>query len=120
MRSKIIAVFIALAIPFSVYADVQIDAFRSLLASDKPTALQLIEAVGAAYGWANAALSQDGKEVLFCVAAKKKFDGTELIQVLDVEYEKFEAEYKNANASQIELVLLQGLRRTYPCVQKQP
>jgi len=73
--------------------------------------LLYITGVGSGYEWSNAFLGQKGKQPLFCVQNGLALNPKNYITI-------FEQELKEQNYAAdefVEIVLMHGLQRTFPC-----
>lgn len=72
-----------------------------------------IYGVGVGYGWANAELEASGQPLLYCVPKNLALDVSNYIDILEREIR--DSLNKNTLNSSVELILLEGLQKTFPC-----
>ena len=107
---------LALAVPAPVSLPPQTIAdWEGLRESDPRAAEIYLFATGEAYGWANVKLESRGDKPLFCTPRQLHLLSTNYIQMAEQEIAQRRAAHHLPSGYTVELALLEGLQRAFPC-----
>jgi len=121
--NKAVLLAMLMAAPLSVIADpVDFLDYDSLSEAEHLTLGLVLVGAGDAYSWANATLSKRGDAPLFCTPPSLALNGKNFQSIYREELSRNGALYRAtierqvaASKDLVAFVLLQGLRRTFPC-----
>lgn len=109
MRKYFLAITLLGSASLSAEANISLQSINTLMSSQEK--LIYITGVASGYSWYNTYLEHDGKELLFCVPSELGLNPQNYMNI-------FEGELKEQNYkpdSYVEIILMQGLKRTFPC-----
>jgi len=108
----LIAMSMIIFVPFRSLADMSLGQYKKMKGTEFVTAY--VGAVGFAYVHANAALTHRKQPSLYCQPSKLSLNAANYQDILDKEV-KEKAHIFNSPDIAIEMILLFGLIRTFPC-----
>lgn len=111
--------FITLIVSFFVsaaYAEFLVKDYKKL--KETKTMLIYVEGLGKGFFYANVVMKYETGKSLFCEPDKLVLETNNFIRILDDEIEREEAAvgFQKAQETSIEILLLSGLKNTFPCV----
>ena len=117
MRRIIVSViFTAIFFTSSAYAEFLVKDYKKLKGSNL---MQIyVEGLGKGFVYGNVVMKIETKKSLFCKPDKLVLEKDNFIRILDDEIGREEAiHFDKAQEASIEILLLSGLRNTFPCTQ---
>lgn len=114
MLIAIAALSVALTTPAPVPPQT-IQKWESLQVADPRTAEVYLFGVGEAYGWTNVMLESRGDQALFCTPRKLRLLSINYVQIANDEITQRRVAHQLPANYTVELALLNGLQRVFPC-----
>ena len=92
-----------------------LDEWEKFKQSEPQSAEMYLFGVGEGYSWANATLESQGQRALFCEPAKLRLLSTNYFEIAAEEISRRQKNHQLPASYTVELALLHGLQRTFPC-----
>jgi hypothetical protein len=117
MRSFVmIIIFLLSLLSAPAFAEVPVKDYQKFKNSES---MQMyVAGVGVGFSWANIFMIDETGKVLYCQPSKLALGTDNYIRILEDEIKRYEATagFQKAQETPIEIILLNGLRKTFPCV----
>ena len=105
-------------------AEILVKGYKKSLERKDKMIIFYVGSVGTGMSWANSKLEHEGRAPIYCEPREFVLEDDNYIRILNDEIERWEKAAKDKSDFQkiqdfpIELILLEGLERTFPCDQK--